>query len=206
MHFICYWSCCLLKSTVRAAGAACISQTGFCIWTKAQFCEAHSWLPSSWPWVLYLQQRRVWTDPWWPNFAATTSVPFECLQSKLSKMISPSERSVSPEVVANAELDVSPPHLLSLPRFYWLTHFPLVMLMFYVLTQKLLTSKVWFMTSLKGVIWGFWWKAGKKTKVSLHCQIMQGQKELWSFALFFSSSDKVQAFQPVVKWRGDRIH
>lgn len=32
------------------------------------------------------------------------------------------------------------------------------------LTQKHLTNKPWFMTPLKGVIWGFWWMLGGKTK------------------------------------------
>lgn len=46
------------------------------------------------------------------------------------------------------------------------------------LTQKHLTNKLWFMTPLKGVIWGFCWKKLGVSWLSNHA----GTIQLWSFA------------------------
>lgn len=120
---------------------------------------------------------KVRTDPWWAHWILAFHLN---PQSRLSKVIIPRQTNMSP----NVEFDESKPQLhYSLHFTGWLTSL-LSWLCFYASHKSILPAKLWFMTALKGVIWGFLVEVLKKKKmeVSLCCQITAGRRKLWSFA------------------------
>lgn len=204
MHFMCNWRC---KSAGRPAGAARSLQGEFCVWIEVQVCEDHSGLLSSWPCPnLCNTTLEGWSDPWWLQCALTTSEPFHS-----SKQHVKNDSSEWKEHVTGGWCELF--SLITLNQC--VTFIPLVFQadsLFlnchaYVLclTQKHLSNKLWFMTPLKGVIWGFWWKPGEKC-VSPCCQFMQGSASCDHLHPLPFWHPKVQASHPVVKRGGDRIH
>lgn len=89
MHFICNWSCCLLKERSSTCSfASLVFLSGQRLSSVKIILDS---CPAGFALICKSTAPEGWSDPWWRHCALTTPEPSPLVQTGVSKMMSPSE-------------------------------------------------------------------------------------------------------------------